>query len=116
SRLVPMLGTVEIDGGVLAFAFVLSMVSSVSFGSAPALRASRVNLNETLNDGGRTPGGASTGSSLRSALVVTEVALAMILLIAGGLLIKTVTRLNNVNPGFTPQRLMTMNVWLPRAK
>jgi putative ABC transport system permease protein len=116
SRLVPMLGTVEIDGGVLAFAFVISMVTGVAFGSAPAVRASRVNLNETLNDGGRTPGAGSTRSPLRSALVVTEVALAMVLLIAAGLLIKTVVRLNNVNPGFNPARLATMNVWLPRAK
>jgi putative ABC transport system permease protein len=116
SRIVPMLGIVEIDGGVLAFAFVISMVTGVAFGSAPALRASRVNLNETLNDGGRTPGAGSTRSPLRSALVVTEVALAMVLLIAAGLLIKTVIRLNDVNPGFNPQRLVTMNVWLPRAK
>src|SRR5205085_12295422 len=100
SRLVPMLGTIEIDAGVLGFAFVLSMITGVAFGSAPALRASRVNLSETLNDGGRTSGGASTRSPLRSALVVTEVALAMVLLIAAGLLIKTVVRLNNVNPGF----------------
>src|SRR2546423_1891235 len=116
SRLVPMLGTIEIDGGVLAFAFVISMVTGVAFGSAPALRASRINLNESLNDGGRTPGAGSTRSPLRSALVVTEVALAMVLLIAAGLLIKTVARLNSVNPGFNPQRLVTMNVWLPRAK
>ena len=116
SRVVPMLGSVEIDGGVLAFAFALSMVTGVAFGSAPALRASRVNLNETLNDGGRTPGAGSTRSPLRSALVVTEVALAMVLLISAGLLIKTVVRLNSVNPGFNSQRLVTMNVWLPRAK
>ncbi len=116
SRIVPMLGTIEIDGGVLAFAFVISMVTGVVFGSAPALRASRVNLNETLNDGGRTPGAGSTRSPVRSGLVVTEVALAMVLLIAAGLLIKTVGRLNDVNPGFNPRRLVTMNVWLPRAK
>lgn len=116
SRLVPMLGTIEIDGGVLTFAFVLSMFTGMAFGSAPALRASRVNLNESLNDGGRTAGAGSTRSPLRSALVITEIALAMVLLIAAGLLIKTVVRLNSVNPGFNPQRLVTMNVWLPRAK
>jgi putative ABC transport system permease protein len=95
---------------------VISIATGVAFGAAPALRASRVNLNESLNDGGRTPGAGSTRSPLRSALVVTEVALALVLLIAAGLLIKTVVRLNNVNPGFNPQRLVTMNVWLPRAK
>src|SRR5437764_7970079 len=113
SRLVPMLGTIEIDSGVLTFAFVLSMITGVAFGSAPALRASRVNLNETLNDGGRTPGGGSTRSPLRSALVIAEVALAMVLLIAAGLMIKTVAWLHRVNPGFSRQRLVTMNVWLP---
>src|SRR4051812_17483777 len=116
SRLVPILSAVQIDGRVLLFAFVISMLTGIVFGSAPALRASRVNLNETLNEGGRTPGAASVRSPLRSALVVTEVALAMILLIAAGLLIKTVLRLNRVDPGFNPQRLVTMNVWLPRAK
>ncbi|HKP05405.1 MAG TPA: ABC transporter permease [Chthoniobacterales bacterium] len=116
SRLVPMLATVEIDGGVLGFAFVMSLLTGVAFGSAPALRASRVNLNETLNDGGRTPGAGSMRSPLRSALVVTEIALAMVLLIAAGLLIKTVVQLNNVNPGFKARQLVTMNVWLPRAK
>ncbi|HVF70660.1 MAG TPA: ABC transporter permease [Chthoniobacterales bacterium] len=116
SRLVPMLGTIEIDGGVLTFACVLSVITGVGFGSAPAWRASRVNLNETLNEGGRTPGAGTTRSPLRSALVMTEIALAMVLLIAAGLLIKSVVRLNSVNPGFNPERLVTMNVWLPRAK
>jgi putative ABC transport system permease protein len=116
SRLVPMLSTVQIDGRVLGFAFVITMLTGIVFGSAPALRASRVNLNETLNEGGRTPGAGSARSPLRSILVVMEVALAMILLISAGLLIKTVLRLNSVDPGFNSQRLVTMNVWLPRAK
>jgi putative ABC transport system permease protein len=116
SRVFPMLSGVEIDMRVLGFTFIISMVSGVVFGCAPALRASRVNLNETLNEGGRTPGSASSRSPLRSGLVVTEVALAMVLLVAAGLLIKTVFRLNRVNPGFNPERVLTMNVWLPRAK
>src|SRR5215211_2633849 len=111
-----MLGSLEMDTRVLAFTFGISMLTGIVFGSAPALRASRVDLNETLNDGGRAPGATTSRSLLRSALVVTEVALAMVLLIAAGLLIKTVLRLDSVNPGFNPERVLTMNVWLPRAK
>ena len=116
SRVIPMLSGVEIDTRVLGFTLVMSMVTGIVFGSAPALRASRVDLNQTLSDGGRTPGAVTSRSPLQSALVVTEVALAMVLLIAAGLLIKTVLRLNSVNPGFNPERVLSMNVWLPRAK
>ena len=116
SRMIPMLSSVEMDTRVLGFTFVMAMLTGIVFGAAPAFRASRVDLNETLHDGGRTPGAGISRSPLRSALVVTEVALAMVLLIAAGLLIKSVLRLNSVNPGFNPERVLTMNVWLPRAK
>ncbi|HMJ06594.1 MAG TPA: FtsX-like permease family protein, partial [Chthoniobacterales bacterium] len=81
-----------------------------------AWRASRPDLNETLSDGGRSAGAAATRSPLRSALVVTEVALALVLLICAGLLIKSVIRLRDVDPGFKTDHLVTMNVWLPVAK
>jgi hypothetical protein len=116
TSVIPMLSAVEIDPRVLAFTFGISILTGVVFGSAPALRASRVDLNETLNDGGRTPAAATSRSVLRSCLVVTEVALAMVLLVAAGLLVKTVLRLHDVNPGFNPERVLSMNVWLPRAK
>jgi putative ABC transport system permease protein len=116
SRVIPMLSTIEIDVRVLLFAGVTSILTGIVFGSAPALRASRVDLNETLNDGGRSPGAAATRSFLRSALVVAEVALAMMLLISAGLLLKSVFRLSGVNPGFNPDRVLTMNVWLPHAR
>lgn len=116
ARVIPMLGKVEIDSAVLIFTLLVSTVTGIAFGAAPALRASRVNLNDTLNDGGRAAGAISTRSRLRSALVVAEVALAMVLLVSAGLLIKTVVRLSNVDPGFNPKGVLTMNVWLPRAK
>jgi putative ABC transport system permease protein len=116
ARVMPMVGNVELDGRVLAFTFAISMLSGVLFGCAPALRASRTDLNETLNDGGRTPGAVSTRSPLRSSLVVLEVALAMVLLVSAGLLIKSVLRLQDVNPGFNPERVLTMNLSLPQAK
>jgi putative ABC transport system permease protein len=116
TRVIPMLGAIDIDTRVLGFTFVMSMLTGIIFGSALALRASRVDLSEALNDGGRTPGAVSTRSPLRSALVIAEVALATVLLIAAGLLINTVLRLSSVDPGFNPERVLTMNVWLPRAK
>jgi putative ABC transport system permease protein len=116
AKLLPMLGHIEIDTTVLAFTAAMSVLTGVIFGIIPAWRASRPNLNETLSDGGRQSGAASTRSPLRSALVITEVALALVLLICAGLLIKSVTRLRDVDPGFKPDRIVTMNVWLPGAK
>ncbi|MFL6568847.1 MAG: ABC transporter permease [Chthoniobacterales bacterium] len=116
ARAVPMVGNIELDARVLAFTFAISTVTGVLFGCAPAVRASRTDLNETLNDGGRTPGAVSTRSPLRSAFVILEVALAMVLLVSAGLLMKSVLRLQDVNPGFNPERILTMNLSLPQAK
>ena len=116
AKLLPMLGHIEIDTTVLAFTAAMSVLTGLIFGIIPAWRASRPNLNETLSDGGRQSGAASTRSPLRSALVITEVALALVLLICAGLLIKSVGRLREVDPGFKPDRIVTMNVWLPGAK
>jgi putative ABC transport system permease protein len=116
AKLLPMLGHIEIDTTVLAFTVAMSVLTGIIFGIIPAWRASRPDLNETLSDGGRHAGGGSTRSPLRSALVVTEVALALVLLICAGLLIKSVMRLREVDPGFKPDGIVTMNVWLPSAK
>lgn len=116
TKVLPMLGHIELDTTVLAFTGVMSVLTGILFGIIPAWRASRPDLNETLSDGGRHSGAASTRSLLRSALVVAEVALALVLLICAGLLIKSVMRLREVDPGFKPDRLVSMNVWLPNAK
>jgi putative ABC transport system permease protein len=116
ARFLPTLGQIEIDTKVLIFTAAISVVTGIVFGIIPAWRAARPDLNETLSDGGRSAGAASTRSPLRSALVVAEVALALVLLICAGLLIKSVMRLRGVDPGFKPDRLVTMNVWLPTAK
>jgi putative ABC transport system permease protein len=112
----PALGHIEIDTTVLAFTAFMSVATGILFGIVPAWRASRPDLNETLSDGGRHSGAASTRSPLRSALVVAEVALALVLLICAGLLIKSVMRLRDVDPGFKADHIVTMNVWLPSAK
>jgi putative ABC transport system permease protein len=116
SKLLPILGHIEIDRPVLIFTATISVLTGLLFGIVPAWRAARPNLNETLSDGGRSAGAASTRSRLRSGLVVVEVALALILLICAGLLSKTVVRLRSVDPGFKPDRIVSMNVWLPSAK
>ena len=116
AKVLPMLGHIEIDTRVLAFTALMSVLTGILFGIVPAWRASRPDLNETLSDGGRHSGAASTRSPLRSALVVAEVALALVLLICAGLLIKSVMRLRDVDPGFKPDHIVTMNVWLPSAK
>jgi putative ABC transport system permease protein len=116
AKVLPMLGHIEIDTKVLAFTALISGLTGILFGIVPAWRASRPDLNATLSDGGRHSGAASTRSPLRSALVVAEVALALVLLICAGLLIKSVMRLRDVDPGFKPDHVVTMNVWLPSAK
>src|SRR2546423_1551727 len=116
AKLLPILGHIEIDRTVLIFTATISVLTGVLFGIVPAWRAARPNLNETLSDGGRQSGAASTRSPLRRVLGIAEVALALVLLICAGLLIKTVVRLRSVDPGFKPDRIVTMNVWLPSAK
>jgi putative ABC transport system permease protein len=116
AKVLPMLGHVEIDTKVLLFTGLISGLTGILFGTVPAWRASRPELNETLCDGGRHSGAGATRSPLRSALVVAEVALALVLLICAGLLIKSVMRLRDVDPGFKSDHVATMNVWLPSAK
>ncbi|HEX8184568.1 MAG TPA: ABC transporter permease [Blastocatellia bacterium] len=113
---IPRLGEVRVDGGVLGFTFLISLASGIIFGLAPALYSSRPNLNESLKEGGR---GASEGFGrrrLRRALVVSEIALSLMLLISAGLMIKSFLRLQNVSPGFNPENILTMQISLPGAK
>ena len=107
---------IGIDWKVLAFTLFLSLFTSFVFGLAPALQASKLDLNETLKEGGRGNSGGSKANHLRSLLVVTEIALALVLLIASGLMIKSFLRLQNVNPGFNPENLITLEMQLPESK
>ncbi|HTG87962.1 MAG TPA: ABC transporter permease, partial [Pyrinomonadaceae bacterium] len=111
----PFLKTVHIDLSILGFSFGLSVLTGIVFGLVPALQSSRLDLNEVLKEGGRQAS-AGTGQRLRSALVVSEIALAVVLLIGAGLMMKSLLRLLDTNVGFNTENLLTMGVVLPPAK
>jgi len=101
---------------VLAFTIGLTLLTGIVFGLVPAIEAARFDLNESLKEGGRNAGQGSRNHRLRNAFVVTQVALALVLLVGAGLLIKSLNRLNSVEPGFDPNQLLTMRVSLPARK
>src|SRR5215213_2058499 len=111
----PFLASLRIDAGILTFSVVLSLLTGLVFGLAPALQSSRLDLNEALKEGGRQTS-AGTGHRLRSAMVVTEIALAVVLLVGAGLMMKSLLRLLQTNIGFQTENLLTMAVILPPAK
>ena len=111
----PFLKTLKIDTGILVFSFVLSLITGLVFGLAPAIQSSRLALNEVLKEGGRNSAGGA-GTRLRSAFVVTEIALAVVLLVGAGLMMKSLLRLLQTSPGFNPENVLTMTVVLPATK
>ena len=112
----PRLQDVGVDWRVLAFTLGVSVVTGIVFGLAPAWSGSRVDLHDALKEGGRGETGGSSGGRLRGVLVVSELALALVLLIGAGLLVKGFWVLRSVEPGFDTQRLLTMRVELPEAR
>jgi putative ABC transport system permease protein len=102
---------------VLALMMAVSLVTGILFGLVPALEVTRLNLNDTLKEGGKGSGGQSARSGrLRGALVVAEVALALVLLAGAGLLVKSFVRLQQIDTGFNTENVLTMVVSLPFAK
>jgi putative ABC transport system permease protein len=112
---VPRIDLIGVDGRVLAFVALVSIATGVLFGLVPALRASSPDLLTTLKESVRGSAGAAA-RRFRSALVVAEVALALMLLVGAGLMIRSFARLMAVDPGFTPERVVTMRLTLPDAK
>jgi putative ABC transport system permease protein len=113
---IPRLQGVGIDGRVLAFTALVSVVTGLLFGLAPALQMSSYRLNETLKESGRGSSAASGSRRFRGALVVGEVALALVLLTGAGLLMKSFVHLAQVDPGFHAQSVLTMDLTLPPYK
>jgi putative ABC transport system permease protein len=112
----PWLEDVRLDAPVLLFALGLSILTGVFFGTLPALYASKTDLNTGLREGGRTGAEGRHGQRVRRALVVAELALALMLLVGAGLLIRSFDRLMQVSPGFNPDRLITFNIALPETR
>jgi putative ABC transport system permease protein len=107
---IPRVRTVSIDMHAALFLFAATILTSIGFGLVPALQASSVNVNDTLKEGGRGGGEGVQRSRLRSLLVVSEFALALMLLIGAGLMIRTFAALEAVDPGFNPHNLISMIV------
>jgi putative ABC transport system permease protein len=112
---IPRLAEVGMDGRVLAFTCVISVVAGILFGLAPALHSVRASLNETLKEGTRSAG-SSSGNKIRKVLVVSEFAMALVLMIGAGLLIRSFLRLRDVDPGFQQDHLVTAQISLPYAR
>ena len=116
SKINPMFNGFHLDLRCLAFTFGVSILTGLIFGLAPALQMSRPNLTESLKESGRGSGGLAKGNRLRGALVITEVAMTLVLLIAAGLLVRTLLQLGQVDKGFDSQNVLTMNLGLPSLK
>jgi|RhiMethySRZTD1v2_1073278.scaffolds.fasta_scaffold01418_12 predicted permease len=114
-QVMPFLQALHFDATILAFSFALSLLTGVVFGLVPALQSSRLDLGEVLKEGGRQSSG-SVSHRLRSALVVTEIALAVVLLVGAGLLMKSLYRLLQTNVGFKTENLLAVGYVLPPAK
>ncbi|HEU4713071.1 MAG TPA: ABC transporter permease [Pyrinomonadaceae bacterium] len=113
---IPVTADVKIDTTVLAFTLVTSLITGLLFGLVPALRTMNVNLTDALKDGGRTSSEGALRNRTRSLLVVFESAVAVVLLVGAGLLVRSLIALQNTNPGFEANGVLTMRVDLPRAK
>lgn len=107
----PRAQSVHVDWRVLLFTFAVSVLAGIFFGLAPALKIARGDLHETLKEGGRGSSGAR--HRLQGAFVVVEMALALILLIGAGLMIRSLANLWSVNPGFNPRHLVTFGFSYP---
>jgi putative ABC transport system permease protein len=113
---IPRADQIGMDATVLAFAVAASLATSLVFGLAPALQLSRQDLHDTLKDSGGKQAGASVGRGAREVLIAAEVALSIVLLVAAGLLIRTLHNLEGVDPGFTAEQVLSMEVSLPVAR
>jgi putative ABC transport system permease protein len=113
---IPRAQEIGVDSRVLGFAVIVSVISGVVFGLVPALQASNPNLNETLKESGKASAGNLRGRRIRGTLVVIEVALSLMLLVGAGLLIKSFSKLQEIDAGFNREKLLTMQLFLPPAQ
>jgi predicted permease len=114
-RFTPRTGEISIDGSVLLFTLIVSIATGLVFGSMPALPTGD-NLVTALKEGGNSASTASRRQRLRSALIVAQVAVSFVLLIGAGLMLRSLIRLQQVDPGFNPENVLTMAVALNWSK
>jgi len=112
----PRADEIGVDGPVMVFTLMVSLLTGLLFGLAPAVHTAATDLHGMLKEGGRGSAGDRGGQGLRRMLVIAEVALSLTLLTGAGLLIKSFARLQGVDPGFNPDRLLTFNLSLPPAR
>ncbi|HUN83117.1 MAG TPA: ABC transporter permease [Terracidiphilus sp.] len=112
----PRINSISLDRKVVAFALLLAVVTGILCGIVPALSAVRTGMNESLKEGGRTGSAGGGTSRLRSALVVAEVAVALVLLTASGLLLRSFEKLREVDLGFRTDHMLTANYGLPQRQ
>ncbi len=112
----PMLKQSRLDLPVLGFTLLISLLTGLAFGLAPALAVSRTNVHDTLKEGGRSSTESRGKNRLRCLLVVSEVALALLLMIGASLMIRSLLKLQEVNPGFNPTGVLTGSISLSESK
>ncbi len=112
----PHLGEIRVNLAVCAFALALAIGSTLLFGLVPALQIARPSVNEALQQGAKGSTGGLHSNRLRALLVISQVSLSLLLLAGAGLLIKSFYNLRATNPGFEPERLMTLSLTLPRVR
>ena len=110
---VPRLNEVRIDWVVLVFALLISILTGLAFGLAPALHSAKGALSSAIREGGRGSGYSTKTGRLRDVLIVSELAFAIILMVGAGLLLRTLRDLLQQNPGFNPTQIVTANIQLP---
>jgi predicted permease len=110
------LSGIHMDTRVLLFVFVVSVLTGIVFGMAPAWIAARADIAEALKESGRSTTASTMGHSIRKILVTSELAVALVLLVGAGLLIKGFSRLSSINPGFNSANVMTMYLQLPETR
>ncbi|MGA9770372.1 MAG: ABC transporter permease [Blastocatellia bacterium] len=113
---IPRLDEMRVDGWLLSFTILISLIVGIGFGTMPAFLASQLNLEGVLKEGGRGSSSGVRGRYTRNILIVAEVAMALVLLVGSGLLIKSFIRLVKTDLGFDPNNVLTMRVILPQSR
>ncbi|HEY3600405.1 MAG TPA: ABC transporter permease [Chthoniobacterales bacterium] len=116
AQTIPRLSEVRLDPTVLLVTLAIAVATGVAFGITPGLASGRLDLTESLKEGGRGSTAGRRHNRLRNILVIAEVALALVLLTGAGLLLKSFVRLGNVHPGFNPDHVLTAEISLPRLR